>query len=280
MMRWHKQGANCWVNSDFTDVESAAHLVTHLAIGAHQDDLEFMAFHGIAACYKQSNKWFAGITVTDGVGSSLGGEFSQLSPQELGAVRTIEQRQAAELGEYAYQLQLGYSSSEVKMENPVDLIKELTELLILTQPEVLYLHQPADKHPTHIAVLKASIAALKNLPAEMLPKKIYGCEGWRDLDWLCDEDKVALDVSDYPELAEQLMQVFASQIRSGKRYDLATLGRRRANATYANPHQLDVMQAVTWALDLKPLVVGKSLTMDSFIVEKIEKFKDEVLANI
>ena len=27
--------------------------VTHLGIGAHQDDLEFMAFHGIEACLPQ-----------------------------------------------------------------------------------------------------------------------------------------------------------------------------------------------------------------------------------
>lgn len=32
--------------------EAQAH-TSQLGIGAHQDDLEFMAFHGIATCYDQ-----------------------------------------------------------------------------------------------------------------------------------------------------------------------------------------------------------------------------------
>ncbi len=283
-MKYHKQEADCWVNNSFTSIELAAESATHLAIGAHQDDLEFMAYHGIASCYKESDKWFAGITVTNGVGSALGGEFANLTPQKLGSLRAKEQRQAAQLGDYAYQVQLGYSSSEIKNVNSEKsfnkLVCELTQLLELTQPQVVYLHQPADKHPTHIAVFKASLEALRNLPDKKQPKYIYGCEGWRDLDWLSDDEKIALDVSAYPELAKQLMLVFESQIQSGKRYDLATLGRRRANATYYNPHSLDVMQAVTWALDLKPLLINKELSIKSFIETKIDKFKDEVLANL
>ena len=43
---------------------------THLGIGAHQDDLEFMAFHGIAACYDSDTEWFGGVTCTNGAGSA------------------------------------------------------------------------------------------------------------------------------------------------------------------------------------------------------------------
>jgi hypothetical protein len=57
---------------------------------------------------------------------------------------------------------------------------------------------------------------------------VLGCEVWRDLDWLLDSDKVALDSSAKPELAAALLKVFDSQISGGKRYDLATLGRRAA----------------------------------------------------
>lgn len=32
--------------------------VTHLGIGAHQDDLEFMAFHGILECFAREDRWF------------------------------------------------------------------------------------------------------------------------------------------------------------------------------------------------------------------------------
>ena len=33
---------------------------THLGIGAHQDDLEFMAYHGIVTCYEDSSNYFTG----------------------------------------------------------------------------------------------------------------------------------------------------------------------------------------------------------------------------
>ena len=45
-------------------------LTTHLGVGAHQDDLEFMALHGILECYQRPDRWFSGIMVTDGRGSS------------------------------------------------------------------------------------------------------------------------------------------------------------------------------------------------------------------
>ena len=283
-MEFIKRESDSWLNKSFSDIESAAQQVTHLAIGAHQDDLEFMAYHGIAACYKKAETWFAGVTVTNGEGSSLGGKFANLTPQQLGRLRVEEQNKAAELGGYAYQLQLGYASLEIKESNPDnlinDLVAELSYLLNMTQPRVVYLHQPADKHPTHIAVFKASLLALKSLPESKRPEYIYGCEGWRDLDWLSDEDKVALDVSAYPELAQELMLVFKTQISSGKRYDLATLGRRHANATYHDPHSLDDMLAITWAMDLSPLVKNKKLSIEEFIIDKISKFKNEVLANI
>ena len=50
--------------------------ITHLGIGAHQDDLEFMAFHGILTCFARDDKWFGGVTCTNGAGSSRTGSTS------------------------------------------------------------------------------------------------------------------------------------------------------------------------------------------------------------
>ena len=35
---------------------SALGRITHLGIGAHPDDLEFMAFHGIATCFDHESE--------------------------------------------------------------------------------------------------------------------------------------------------------------------------------------------------------------------------------
>ncbi|MFP4541109.1 MAG: hypothetical protein ACLFR7_05730, partial [Opitutales bacterium] len=77
------------------------------------------------------------------------------------------------------------------------------------------------------------------LPPEERPERVLGCEVWRGLDWMPDDEKVPLDVSGNLELAQQLNGVFDSQIVGGKRYDLATIGRRRANATFLESHHAD-----------------------------------------
>jgi hypothetical protein len=48
--------------------------------------------------------------------------------------------------------------------------------------------------------------------------------------------------------------VFDSQVSGGKRYDLATAGRRLAHATYYASHGTDEESALSFAMDLTPLV--------------------------
>src|SRR4051812_42835609 len=48
--------------------EAARARITHLGIGAHQDHLEFMAFHGTEACYHSDNDWFRGVPCPNGSG--------------------------------------------------------------------------------------------------------------------------------------------------------------------------------------------------------------------
>ena len=47
-----------------------------------------------------------------------------------------------------------------------------------------------DKHDTHVAVVLRVIAAIRQMPPDIRPEKLYGCEVWRDLDWMLDSDKV------------------------------------------------------------------------------------------
>ncbi len=65
-----------------------------------------------------------------------------------------------------------------------------------------------------------------------VPQRLVGCEVWRALDWMVDSDKVMMNLSAHENLQFALLGVFDSQIAGGKRYDLASMGRRRANATY------------------------------------------------
>ncbi len=254
---------------------------THLAIGAHQDDLEIFAYHGIEQCFDRDDAWFGGITVTDGGGSARTGAYSDFSDEQMRRVRIEEQNEAARLGRYAFQAQLGVPSRIIKdpaARNPV--VEQLATLLDAARPQTLYLHNPADKHATHIGVLHACIAALRHLPIAARPQQILGCEVWRDLDWLADDAKVALPVGRLPDLERELIAVFRSQVSGGKDYVAATLGRRRANATYFNSHAVDAAPALTFAMDLTPLAQDDRLTLTDLVAPHLGAFRAEVLKQL
>lgn len=261
---------------DGMDEKSALARVTHLGIGAHQDDLEFMAVHGILECFDKPDQWFGGVTCTDGGGSARTGAYAELTDAEMQAVRLQEQEKAASVGGYGAMIQLMLASSTIKTAGDNAASDDLYAILEATRPRVVYTHQPADKHPTHIAVLLQVIAALRRLPPEHRPEKVYGCEVWRGLDWVADDQKIALDVSEDCRLAAALADAFDSQIAGGKRYDLAVEGRKRANATFLDAHHADAAQKVWYALDLTPLVSDPELSIHTFIDRFLSRFADDV----
>ena len=249
---------------------------THLGIGAHQDDLEFMAFHGILACYDQKDRWFGGVTITDGRGSSRAGKFQDWTDDQIAAERIREQDAAAVIGQYAFMAQLGHPSKSVRDARETVVRDDLFRILEATRPEVVYLHNLADKHDTHVGCALRCLEALRRLPKTDRPQKVYGCEVWRDLDWLVDSEKTPMPVSARPELARALNEVFATQIAGGKRYDLAVIGRRTANATFSQAHATDQESAMQWAMDLTPLAQDDSLDPIAYATGFIDRLKTDV----
>ena len=261
---------------DNRPLPEAASRVTHLGVGAHHDDLEFMAFHGIVQCMNSSDRWFGGVTCSDGKGSSRSGVFAQLTPEELGKARASEQNKAAEIGQFGLMVQLGYPSSSVTDPADTRLREDLIRVLKATQPEVVYTHNPADKHRTHLGVFASLLHALRALPLTERPKQLIGCEVWRDLDWMLDSEKVRMDVSGHDDLAHRLNTVFASQIVGGKRYDLAVTGRRSANATFYEPREGDESTQVLVGMDLTPLILDDTLSVLEFTRQAIRRFEESV----
>ncbi len=260
---------------DGVTVDEACSRTTHLGVGAHPDDLEFMAFHGIAACFGRTDRAFGGVVCCDGAGSARVGEFADFSDREMVEIRSAEQKQAARIGRYSFVAELGHTSSAVRDAAGLAATEEIFQILEQCRPEVLYTHNPADKHAAHVAVFLRTLEAVRRLPEQHRPAEFYGCEVWRDLDWLPDSRKVLLDVSGHEELAGKLNAVFRSQIAGGKRYDLAVAGRRRANATFLDPRAADQATAVIHAIDLSPFLAAEDPlpVLDAIIGE----FRQEVL---
>jgi LmbE family N-acetylglucosaminyl deacetylase len=265
---------------DGLPAERALARTTHMAVGAHQDDLEIMAFDGILKCFQREDRWFTGVVVTNGAGSPRDDVYKDYTDEAMRAVRIKEQKKAAVLGEYAAQALLDYPSSAVKDGSNKDPLEDITLLLKMAQPEVVYTHNLADKHDTHVAVTLRVIQAIRTFPEQDRPRSLYGCEVWRDLDWMVDEDKIAFDCSGHQNLQAALLGVFDSQVSGGKRYDLATMGRRRANATYFASHGTDVATGLIYAMDLTPLIQDPSQDIQSYVQAYLNRFTQEVQTRI
>ena len=274
-MNFSNSTATTFIPSDESE-HSALSRITHLGIGAHQDDLEFMAFHGIEACYRQTDKWFGGVTCTNGAGSARSGLYKDYSDEEMCQIRRREQDHAAVVGDYAAMVQLDYPSHAIKDPSNGAPVEDLLSVLKATTPDLVYTHNPADKHSTHVAVAANVLKALRALPSEERPKKVLGCEVWRGLDWMLDSDKTTLDVSRRPNLATAIGGIFDSQIAGGKRYDLAVDGRRIANATFYDSHSVDDAEKLWFAMDLTPLVEDPSLDPLEFTISFIQRFEEDV----
>jgi len=260
------------------DVEESSALArtTHLAIGAHQDDLEIMAYDGIVQCYQQPDKWFAGVVVTNGGGTPRSGIYGNYTDGDMIRVRNKEQKKAAYVGEFSAQFLLDFPSSRVKDAADQGPIDDLAAIIEATKPDVVYTHNLADKHDTHIGVTLKTIAALRQVSDGALPKKVYGCEVWRDLDWMVDSDKVAMNTSERENLQMALVGIFDSQIAGGKRYDLATMGRRRAHATYHQSHGVDETTGICFAMDLTPLIEDRELDPLALVQGYLSNFLSDV----
>ncbi len=274
-MKFHLDTAEIFV-PDNLPVKDALARITHLCISAHQDDIEIMAAGPILECYQREDRWFTGVVVTDGRGSPRNGMYEKYSDEEMRLVRFKEQRKAAAVGEYAAQVMLDYPSKVVKDSSNSYPVEDIVSLLKATHPQVVLTHNLADKHETHVAVALRVITAIRSLPESERPQKLYGCEVWRDLDWMVDSDKTAFDLSQQENLQAALLGVYDSQISGGKRYDLASLSRRRANATYFTSHEVDNTTGMSYAMDLTALIANPDLDIQAYVQGYINHFAQDV----
>lgn len=274
-MKFNRDSAELFI-PDNTAAAKALQRTTHLAIGAHQDDLEIMAAGPIIDCFKKADHWFSAVIVADGRGSPRNGAYQDYTDDEMRLVRFQEQRKAALIGEYSALVMLDYPSKDIKNGNDTLIINDLVKILENTRPQIVYTHNLADKHDTHVGVAIKTISAIRQLPMSDRPAQLLGCEVWRGLDWMVDEDKIVFNLSEQENLQAALVAVFDSQISGGKRYDLAAQARRRANATYFASHSVDQATSLAFAMDMTPLILDDKLDAAAFIQGHIQHMMQEV----
>ncbi len=214
--------------------------------------------------------------MTNGAGSARADIYSDYTNEDMIRVRVKEQRKAAIIGEYACQIQLMHSSSDVKKAGHPGVLADLTAIFEIVQPQVLYLHNPADKHDTHVASCLRTLQAIRSLPKAKRPKRVLGCEIWRDLDWLNDATSRSCPWIASRTSPPSLNGVYDSQITGGKRYDIAVAGRRTAHASFFESHATDKADALSFAMDLTPLVEDEKLDVLEYTLGFLRRFENEV----
>jgi LmbE family N-acetylglucosaminyl deacetylase len=274
-MKFYRDTAEIYV-PDGAPVDTALARTTHLCVAAHQDDIEIMAAQPILECFQRTDRWFTGVVVTDGRGSPRNGRYADYSDEEMRTVRFKEQRKSAIVGEFSAQVMLDIPSSVIKDASQPEPVDDLVAVLRATRPGIVYTHNLADKHDTHVGVALRVIEALRRLDQADRPTRLIGCEVWRSLDWMVDPDKVLMNFSDRENLQLALLGVFDSQIAGGKRYDLATMGRRRANATYFESHGVDNATGLSYAMDMNALMNDASIQPAVYVQEFIQRFAQDV----
>ena len=155
----------------------------YVAVSAHKDDMEMFALGGIAAAYRDGG--FAGVVLTDGGACPRAPRYAEVDDEDMAAIRTAEQKRAAETGRYEELCLFERSSDAVKEAAKAQggLVDELAEVLSrYPRVEAAFVHNPFDEHPTHVAAFVTAIRAFSALPEEIRPERVYGCEVWRGLD--------------------------------------------------------------------------------------------------
>ena len=234
---------------------------------AHSDDLEFGCPHAVIESLKNPDRNLGVVIVNDGSGPPYGASYSKMSPQEIIDVRIEEQFAAARAGKYEFAAMLSHPSSQTRpILNTVPqinekLVAEMIEIIETTQPEVLYTHNPWDMHPSHIAVLKHLLCALRHTKHK--PQGLFGGEVWGPLDRVPAPYLQVWDCTEFEDLLEELLRYFVSQ-NVIKSYDRNVPARRRTLAKLYHPHNDTGCNSVHLGVDMRLILTGEMSLLEFY----------------
>lgn len=280
MYKFKRKGAQLYIPDGATP-ETAFERTTHVGVGAHPDDIEIGGYPAVLECFKDPVKWLFGTLIVTEGGGSPGKRDVDYSYEDTKSIRMREQKEAADIGKYSGVVFLSSHSNIVKNRKRSEgIIEDLKYLINVCRPSAIYTHALTDRDNTHMAVALRTIEALRELPKKARPSRLYGCEVWGSLDWLVDKDKITFDVSGYDKLAKSLLNVFKSQKAVGKEYEIAVIGRRKANATFFDPHKPQEASDFIFGMDMTRLIRDTGLDPETFVSGLIDSFKEDVLKRI
>ena len=158
------------------------------------------------------------------------------------------------------------------MKNPSNLktVEEIAEIIRACRPEIVYTHNLADKHDTHVAVAMRTIAAIRSLPAGQRPKRCIRLKYGAGLTGSTTMKKSALTPPSTPTLRR------CSGIRQPDcgRQALRQRAGPQARERHFRKHDTDDVKA-SYGLDIAELV-NSDMDYFDFINRFIKNFRKDV----
>lgn len=249
--------------------------VKYVCICAHPSDCEIMAIDGIQRGYRAKKYTFAAVITTDGSDSERNGKLQKASNRRIASMRMSEQKKAATLGRYNSVYFMNYKPEQARNQEDEDIVNEYVEIIKELKPRIIYTHSILDRDPTHVAVAVKVINALRKLRKTQMPALLYGCEVWRDLDWVDPSKVVSFDVSHNIRLQKQLIMVHKSQNLS-RDYLNAAVGRRYVNATFSKSEKKKEAKLTSRAINMTTLLRRKEFPIKRFAMSFIDDLYSEI----
>lgn len=235
---------------------------------AHPDDAEFGCYALIRKCMKEGKRLLV-IVVTTGSKCPLAGSFADRA-EEMERIRAEEQFEAARIGNYSV-LMLGYESADLRGAGSDLVCGVLEQILSQCSAAEIWTHNPFDRHPTHLSVLRLLLAAIRRMNRSKRPTKLYGAELWGGLDHVPAEHIEEFDVSDDLGLRRALIEAFRSQ-NEAKNYAAGVPGREAGHATFRASHSNNRMTACDLALNMAPLLEDDTLSLEDWTKQLLDKY--------
>jgi len=188
-----------------------------LAVGAHPDDVEFIAGGTLALLSQKGFEIHIATICTGDMGSM------NLNPREIAGVRFREAIESAKVIGASYE-SLGESDLKVVFDNPTRF--KVVELIRRTKPDIVFTHYPRDYMPDHQITADLVWDACFNAPipnyftnqadpaepTEKIPYLFYG-DGIEGLDRFGSKVNLEfyVDISSVIEIKEEMLKKHESQ---------------------------------------------------------------------
>jgi len=181
---------------------------TILVIAAHSDDEALGCSGTIAKHIKQGDSVHL-LFMTDGVASRSGRRDDEK--------RLTAAQDAAQILEVSSFTNLNFPDNRMDSIPLLDIVKEIENTIVQTQPEVIYTHHIGDLNIDHQITHKSVVTACRPQPSFCV-EEIYAFEVLSSTEWNTPgveafSPNVFIDITDYIDIKKQVLEVYSEEMR-------------------------------------------------------------------